>query len=245
MNKPTRLRVGIAGWSIPSANRQEFGDGASMLERYASRFSCVEVNSSFYRRHQRKTYERWASVVPSGFRFSVKAPRTITHEHALRAVGTLLDDFIAECSGLGRKLGVVLVQLPGSVAFDARVASNFFSMLGRRLPKAVHVVCEPRHASWLSPAATRLLERHSVNRAGADPSPILDDAAPSASGSCRYWRLHGAPRIYYSRYDDEALARFEAQVRSSPRAVPAWVIFDNTTHGHAIPNALGFKDRFA
>ena len=89
MSNLKRLRVGIAGWSIPSMHRRDFGDGASMLERYASRFSCVEVNSSFYRRHQRKTYERWADVVPSGFRFSVKAPRTVTHEHALRGVRTL------------------------------------------------------------------------------------------------------------------------------------------------------------
>lgn len=239
--RPGRLRVGIAGWSIPSGHRHAFDQGGSALERYASRFDCVEVNSSFYRPHQRKTYERWAATVPSGFRFSVKAPRTITHDHALRGVALALDRFVGECSGLRGKLGAILVQLPGSQAFDARVASTFFAMLRRRLPRSVHIVCEPRHGSWFTARASAILERHGINRVGADPSPVAADGAPSNFGSCRYWRLHGSPRIYYSRYGDEALARLAAQVASVPRRVPAWVIFDNTAHGHAIPNALEFK----
>lgn len=240
-HRRNHLRVGIAGWSIPSGHRRAFDQGSSILERYASRFNCVEVNSSFYRPHQRKTYERWAATVSSGFRFSVKTPRTITHDHALRGVAAPLDRFIGECSGLGKKLGVVLVQLPGSLEFDARVVSIFFAMLRRRLPKAVHIVCEPRHPSWFRASASGVLERHGINRVGTDPSPVLATASPSNFGSCRYWRLHGAPRIYYSRYDREALARFAAQVPTLARRVPAWVIFDNTAHGHAIPNALEFS----
>lgn len=243
LGRRDRLWIGIAGWSIPSEHRHAFDQGSSILERYASRFNCVEVNSSFYRPHQRKTYERWASIVSSGFRFSVKVPRAITHDHALREVAAPLDLFIGECSGLGKNLGVVLVQLPGSLAFDGRVVSTFFAMLRRRLPDAVHVVCEPRHPSWFTASASGLLERHGINRVGADPSPIRAPVSPSDFGSCRYWRLHGAPRIYYSRYDSEALARFAAQVPSSACRVPAWVIFDNTAHGHAIPNALEFGDR--
>ena len=236
-----RLRLGIAGWSIPSEHRHAFWPGGSVLERYASRFNCVEVNSSFYRPHQRKTYERWAATVPSGFRFSVKIPRTITHGQALRGVAAPLDRFIEECSGLGGKLGVVLIQLPGNLEFDARVVSTFFSMLRRRLPEAVHIVCEPRHPSWFTAGASGILERQGINRVGADPSPVLTDVSPSNFGSCRYWRLHGSPRIYYSRYDSETLARFAAQVRSLARRMPAWMIFDNTAHGHAIPNALEFS----
>jgi uncharacterized protein YecE (DUF72 family) len=53
-----------------------------------------------------------------------------------------------------------------------------------------------------------------------------------------YWRWHGSPRIYYSRYDDaslEALAR--ALVREGTTRAPAWCVLDNTAHGHAIDDA--------
>lgn len=48
-------RIGCAGWSIPSRYAGLFGPGESMLARYATRFTAVEINSSFYRPHQRKT----------------------------------------------------------------------------------------------------------------------------------------------------------------------------------------------
>jgi len=97
-----------------------------MLARYATRFSVVEINSSFYRPHQQRTYERWAASVPAAFRFSVKLPKAISHEAALRGCGPALDRFLEETAGLGRKLGGVLLQLPPSHAFDARVAAGFF-----------------------------------------------------------------------------------------------------------------------
>jgi uncharacterized protein YecE (DUF72 family) len=72
-----RIRVGTAGWSL----RRDEGDaaGGSRLERYARLFSCVEINSSFYRPHRPATYARWAAAVPAGFRFSLKVPKEITH----------------------------------------------------------------------------------------------------------------------------------------------------------------------
>ncbi|WP_155518861.1 DUF72 domain-containing protein, partial [Xanthomonas euvesicatoria] len=72
-----RVRCGCAGWSIPAADRAQFGEGASVLQRYATRFDAVEINSSFYRPHRASTYARWADSVPEDFRFSVKLPRSI------------------------------------------------------------------------------------------------------------------------------------------------------------------------
>lgn len=239
------VRVGTAGWSIPAQHRDAFDDGASVLARYATRLDAVEINSSFYRPHQRKTYERWAASVPENFLFSVKLPRVVTHEHALRGAAAPLHRFVDECTGLGGKLGVVLVQLPPGLAFDGRVAAPFFAMLRRRLPAGVHIVCEPRHASWLHASASRILTAHGVNRVGADPSPIAADASPSDFGTCRYWRLHGSPKIYYSPYAREAFAVFAAQARCASALAPAWVVFDNTALGHAVADALRFRGLLA
>ena len=46
------MRVGCAGWSLPRETWPEFREAGSHLERYASRFNAVEINSSFYRPHQ-------------------------------------------------------------------------------------------------------------------------------------------------------------------------------------------------
>ena len=78
------LRVGCAGWSLPRADQEAFGAGDTALQRYATRLPMVEINSSFYRPHQARTYARWAASVPEGFRFAVKLPREISHERRLR-----------------------------------------------------------------------------------------------------------------------------------------------------------------
>ena len=62
--KTARLRVGTAGWAIPAGVRDAFGAGASNLARYATRFDCVEINSSFHRRHRASTWARLAASVP-------------------------------------------------------------------------------------------------------------------------------------------------------------------------------------
>lgn len=230
------VRIGCAGWSIPGRYAALFGAGDSMLARYATRFGAVEINSSFYRPHQRRTYERWAASVPAAFRFCVKLPKTISHESGLVGAGPLLDRFLDEVNGLGPKLGGLLLQLPPSLSLDPRRAAGFFRALRRR--SAAAVVCEPRHASWFTPQADALLARHGIGRVGADPARVPAAADPGGGGQWRYWRWHGEPRMYYSAYEADALETLAAQVRQQRRAGQArWVIFDNTAHGFATANA--------
>lgn len=236
------VRIGCAGWSLASRQVALFGAGGSVLARYATRLDVVEINSSFYRPHRRQTYERWAAGVPAHFRFSVKLPRAITHEAGLRGCGAALDAFTEQVGGLGGHLGGVLVQLPPSLVFDARVAQAFFAMLRRRL--AVPVACEPRHASWFSPRAEALWRRHRIARVAADPAPHPEAAMPGGAGDWIYWRWHGSPRMYYSAYDDGRLdALAQAALAAARRARPVWCIFDNTAHGHATTDALGLRRR--
>lgn len=230
-----RMRVGCAGWSIPREHAALFGEGESMLSHYATRFDAVEINSSFYRPHQAKTYARWAAAVPAGFRFSVKLPQVISHERALQGCGPVLDAFLDQVQPLGRKLGGLLLQLPPGLAFDARLAATFFALLRRRTD--AHVACEPRHAGWFTPRATALLQRHAITRAAADPARVPAAACPCGDHRWHYWRWHGSPRIYYSAYGEAALRSLIASVRAHPARGGTWIIFDNTAHGHAITDA--------
>jgi uncharacterized protein YecE (DUF72 family) len=211
------------------------GEG-SHLERYARVMNCVEINSSFHRAHRPATWARWAEAVPEDFRFSVKFPKTVTHEAKLAVPASALDGFFAETAGLGKKLGVVLVQLPPSLAFEDCPAADFFEALRDRWQGAVAL--EPRHVSWFSPDAEELLERHRVGRVAADP--VRKGAVALQTGGwdgLAYYRLHGSPRMYYSSYEAEFLAHLARRVQQLPNKTERWVIFDNTAAGHAFANA--------
>src|SRR5690349_18833369 len=102
---PRRVIIGTAGWSIPRASAQYFPGDGSHLERYSRVLPCAEINSSFHRPHASATYARWAASTPAPFRFAVKIPRTITHDAKLRGTRLLLERFLEESAGLGRKRG--------------------------------------------------------------------------------------------------------------------------------------------
>ena len=156
---------------------------------------------------------------------------------AWSASGPAIRAFAQEIAGLGAKLGGVLVQLPPSLAFDARVAGTFFRQM--RAAFDVPIACEPRHASWFEPRVDALWERHGIARVAADP-PVPEGAGtPGGAGPGITVRLHGSPRMYYSAYDDDApriALRCELRALARQRR-PAWCIFDNTAHSHAVENA--------
>ncbi|HEY4583631.1 MAG TPA: DUF72 domain-containing protein, partial [Lysobacter sp.] len=170
------LRIGCAGWGLPGAHALHFPGAGTHLERYARRFSAVEINSSFYRPHMPKTYAKWASQVPDGFLFAVKFPRAGTHDARLRDADAVIDRFAGEISALGDRLGPVLVQLPPSLAFDAPVADAFFAALRARV--ATPIVCEPRHPAWFAPELDAFWRRHGVGRVAADPARVPLAALP-------------------------------------------------------------------
>jgi uncharacterized protein YecE (DUF72 family) len=232
-----QLFIGTAGWSIAARHAGAFPGESSQLERYAGRLDAVEINSSFYRPHKHETYERWAGAVPPGFRFSVKLPRLITHERRLAGCAEALDAFLGQVAGLGRKLGVLLVQLPPSLRYVPDVAGPFLRLLRERT--GVRLACEPRHPSWFGPEAGELFERLDIARVAADPVPRGCIEGPGGWPGLVYHRLHGSPRIYYSDYPAgylEALAgRLAAETASG---ADIWCVFDNTAQGHALDNAL-------
>jgi len=231
------LRAGTAGWTLPKQSRAEFPEEGSHLERYAARFSCVEINSSFHREHRPATYERWAAAVDPGFRFSLKLPKEITHKRKLMDCSDVLEPFLAQTAGLGDRLGVYIVQLAPSHHFERDAAQTFFERFRRSF--LGNIACEPRHDSWNSVEAGALLSRYAITRIGADPV-LFDNAGTSkAYGGFAYYRWHGSPRTYYSSYGAEALDGF-ARIVAEHRALETWCIFDNTALGEATANALRF-----
>ncbi len=226
------MYVGCATWAVGAANDHLLPQvSGGNLARYAARLSAAEVNSSFHREHRPATWGRWARSVGPSFRFSVKLPKSITHERRLVNVEAPLDGFAAGVELLGEKLAVVLVQLPPSLAFDADVFDAFHQRLAERVPVAVAL--EPRHSTWFDEGVDSFLAVRRVARVGADPAVVPSAAEPGGWSGLSYFRLHGSPVTYRSPYDAVFLRSLAARLDPGD-----WCIFDNTASGAALPNAV-------
>jgi len=79
-----RIRVGTASWTDPTMTAAGvfYPEGASSAEErlryYASRFSVVEVDATYYALPQEAMSQRWVERTPDGFVFDVKAHAVMT-----------------------------------------------------------------------------------------------------------------------------------------------------------------------
>ena len=237
-----RTRIGTAGWAIPRAAAAAFPAEGGGLRRYAGVFSAVEINSTFRRSHRAGTYDGWAAAVPASFRFAVKTPKALTHEARLVGCEAGIEAFVDEITRLGPRLGPILLQLPPSLGFDPAAVESFCRRLSRdrRFP----VVCEPRHASWFTADVDAWLAERHIARVAADPARHPGAGEPGGWRGMSYYRLHGSPRVYYSAYGPDGIARLRAQLAHDP-APEVWCIFDNTASGAAATDALALQAALA
>jgi uncharacterized protein YecE (DUF72 family) len=139
----TRAYVGASGFSYPEWRGSFYPADAKpteFLEHYAQRLTAVELNNTFYRLPAEAQFERWAEATPPDFRFSVKAPRSISFFGRLDQVATLAE----RLSVLGPRLGPILVR-----AHDDRPRDDgFLELLLDSLDPSFLVALDLRHPSW-------------------------------------------------------------------------------------------------
>jgi uncharacterized protein YecE (DUF72 family) len=243
LEQSERVRVGCATWSIPPASAARFAGTGSHLQRYAQVLNCSEINSSFRRVHRAATWKRWASSVPPDFRFSVKMPRAITHDAKLKCSSEIVMEFVQQIQFLNGRLGPLLLQTPPSLEFESKYVSDFLLLL--RECYSGDVVCEPRHSSWFTDGADKCLQDFLVARVAADPPCVPAAASPGGLRTLAYFRLHGSPRTYYSRYEKEFVKLLAQKAEKLAMSARVWCIFDNTASGCAIENAMELKAEIA
>lgn len=124
-----------------------------MLPFYATRYSTVEVDSTYYRPPSRSMCERWAKVTPAGFRFSLKVPSEITHKKALVGAEGDWDAFLKNVEPMGPKLKYLVLQFPyWNLKSPIPTLSEFLSRLGAFVGRAkppCPLVVETRNPKWI------------------------------------------------------------------------------------------------
>lgn len=150
--------IGTSGYNYPEWRGSFYPPGfptSKMLPYYASRFSTVEINYTFYRMPSEKSLQDWAAATPDSFVFTLKAPRRITHDARLQNCEDLAKEFFSRAQKLGPKLGVLLFQLSPWFRKDLDVLDAFL----HQVTPQTRAAFEFRHASWYSEEVfTRLKE---------------------------------------------------------------------------------------
>ncbi len=167
--------LGLPAWAFPGWSGEYFPASGSTLGHYAGVFNTVEGNTTFYRIPDTDSVTRWArAVAGSGFRFSFKLPRSVTHER--HPAWDDLDLFLQRVEPLAENLGPFLVQCPASLGPGdlARLQALF-----DRLPADYRYALELRHAEFFSrpDCIEPLLQESGAGRVMFDSRPIYHEDA--------------------------------------------------------------------
>ena len=195
----TRILTGMSGYAYKEWKPDFYpaklpADG--MLRHYATRFPTVEINNTFYRMPKDNVLQDWASRVPDGFTFCLKASRRITHDNRLNEVDSLLEFVLRGAAVLGAKRGPVLFQLPPNMKKDIGRLEAFLDLM----PAGARTALECRHPSWFEEDVYDLLRRRDVALVGTEQEDWTGPVVKTAS-----W---GYLRLHRSGYTDDSLSRW-------------------------------------
>ena len=234
-----RIHLGTSGYVYRHWRGVLYPEGlpaSQWLSQYASVFTTVELNATFYRLPTEAAAAGWRAGTPEGFRFVAKGSRFLTHMKRLNDTGPGLERFFTPLRALGDKLDAVLWQLPPQMSHpDLAKLDRFLSAL----PHHLRHVFEFRHPGWYTRAVADVLDAHGVAFCEHD---LVDAPIPRVTGGFRYLRFHG--RLgYRGLYGRARLSPFARSLDAwRARGRDAYVYFNNDLEGHAILDALELSD---
>jgi uncharacterized protein YecE (DUF72 family) len=258
------IRLGTSSFTATGWNGSFYPKGMKSTDYlcyYSTRFDTVEVDSTFYRCPTIEAVHNWALKTPAGFVFSLKIPRTITHEKVLVECDKEFQEFVATAHVLGEKLGPMVFQFPN---FNKDSFSNpiqFFSRLKafmKKLPRVVgyKFAVEIRNKWWLTKRFTDLLKENNVALVLQDHSfmPSVErvfSTIDPLTADFVYIRLLGdrkaieAKTTIWNQVIEDRTASINSWVdvckMVQRRGIPQYVYFNNHYEGFAVASVQRFR----
>jgi uncharacterized protein YecE (DUF72 family) len=200
-----QLYVGTSGWGYAAWKGKFYPANLTadkMLPFYAERFNATELNNTFYRAPAADAVAKWRDTVSDGFRFAIKAPRTISFRREPGEGAEGLARFMGLMELLGSRRGPFLFQLPPTQPANVDKLAAFLELVK---PYGQSVAFELRHPSWLAEPTFELLRAHDAALCLTEDD---DSAAPLVmAGSFAYFRLRK------SDYTEDELAAWRERFR--------------------------------
>jgi len=199
---------------------------------YCEHFRTLELNVTFYRFPRLPFLQNWYQKSPADFRFAVKAPRAVTHYKKFNDATDFITSFYDTINnGLQEKLGPVLFQLPPGYSYEEERLQKIVSSLNPSFKN----VLEFRHVSWWRDDVYKILADHQITFCGMSHPLLPDDVIQNTDTI--YYRFHGVPTLYRSRYSIEFLQKVVDSIGKNGNVKEAWCYFNNDYDAIGVFNA--------
>jgi uncharacterized protein YecE (DUF72 family) len=206
------------------------------LEYYSKHFDTVELNSTFYRLPEGKTFESWYKRTPQNFIFALKAWRFITHIKKLKDCKDLFETFLKRALILKEKLGPILFQLPPFLKANFQVFEDFCQMVKKNSPKNLRFAFEFRNESWCKEEIYQILKKFNFAWVVVD-SPSWPKVFKVCSDFV-YVRMHGSKILFGSKYTKKELKDLAKKIKKwKKQNLDVYVYFNNDVKCYAVENA--------
>ncbi len=230
----TKWWIGCSGFSYKHWN-DTFYKGIPQrkwFEYYCENFNTVELNVTFYRVPNLSVFQGWYARSPADFRFTVKAPRLITHYRKFKNAKNDIHNFYNIIStGLQEKLGSVLFQLHPGIQYS----EENLEFIVNGVDNSYTNVIEFRHSSWWRDEVYKVLKGHKITFCGISYPGLPADVHKTASSI--YYRFHGVPKLYLSSYNEETLNQINKTIKAYRGIKNVYAYFNNDIEVAAIQNA--------
>jgi len=235
------IHIGTSGWNYKHWRGPFYPEDLPPKKwqaYYMERFQTVEVNNTFYKLPDKKTFEKWRTGAAEGFTYAVKASRYITHMKKLKDPQGPLSNFLDHAGVLGDKLGPVLFQLPPRFKCNLERLEGFLAAL----PGEFRFAFEFRDHSWWDPNVYELLRQYNAACCAFDlegqQSPV------ELTADFAYIRLHGPQGAYQGQYDDSTLSDWAEHFHYwLKQGLDVFCYFDNDENGYAARDALRLQEK--
>jgi uncharacterized protein YecE (DUF72 family) len=248
MNK--QVLIGTSGWGYDewvgpfypkNLKKKEY------LAYYSEIFSTNEINTTFYNIPSNRVVSNWVKNTPKDFLFSVKLPRTITHDYKLNLdeCSETLYSFFDSITPIHEsgKLLAILIQLPPS--FSRLLHFKAFKEFIENWPSVFsdhkcNTVIEFRHLSWMKEEVFSYLKGNNLTYCIVI-EPKLPPRMDITTSEFAYIRFHGYGKEIWFDYlfSKDEIIRWALKLRDVVNTTErVGIYFNNHFSGYAVKNAL-------
>jgi len=240
-----KVHVGTSGYNYPNWRKGLFYPvGLSQKKEfdfYASVFSTVEINNTFYVLPKDSVWRNWEKRAPLNFIYSVKVSRYLTEMKKLKDPEDSWKRFWNGCQMLKEHLGPILFQLPPSFVYNDVNLQRVIHMK-YVLPSNHPIAWEFRHLSWFQEQVYKILRENNWSLVLLPPCPAFDlppVLEELTSNNFVYVRWHGSIDAYVGSYSADYLVEWATKINAwRMQGIDVFVYFNNTDEqASAVSNA--------
>ena len=240
MNNEKKYYLGCSGWYYDDWKERFYPQKlpkSKWLEYYSKKFNTVEVNNTFYRFPNEKTFKGWYKRTPENFKLTLKVNQTITHRRRFKNTQSTINRFYALSNLLEDKLGCILFQIPPNISKNISFLKNALE----QLDPSKNNIMEFRHSTWFDDEIYEILKEFNVSFCSVSSTELPEQFITTSD--IGYIRFHGkGQQKYQYYYSNEELNKWSRKIKN-PHLKNVFCYFNNDYNANAPKNCIKLKEK--